>query len=69
LGWLAMRRAVAGDLHLPASLICLPNVVFPSRIGDHLTAEGRIGAKEIFSRLQAERFISFVKLFAAPDLR
>jgi hypothetical protein len=54
-----------------ASLICLPNVVFLSRIGGHLPAEGRIGAKEIFSRLrgQAERFISFVKLFATQDLR
>jgi hypothetical protein len=28
---------------------------FSCRGRDHLTAEGRIGAKEIFSRLQAER--------------
>jgi hypothetical protein len=48
-----------------------PERVFLSRIGDYLTAEGRIGDKEVLSQLRgpAERFISFVKLFATQDLR
>jgi chromate reductase len=48
-----------------------PERVFLSRIGDYLTAEGRIGDNEVLSQLrgQAERFISFVKLFATQDLR
>jgi chromate reductase, NAD(P)H dehydrogenase (quinone) len=43
-----------------------PERVFIPRIGDSLTAEGRIGDSEVLSRLrgQAERFIAFVKLFA-----
>jgi chromate reductase len=44
-----------------------PERVFLSRVGNSLTAEGRIGDNEILSQLrgQAERFIAFVKLFAA----
>jgi hypothetical protein len=64
------RRAVAGDLHLPPGS-SVSRTCFPVTDCDYLTAEGRIGDKEVLSQLrgQAERFISFVKLFATQDLR
>ncbi len=46
-----------------------PERVFIPRIGNYLTPEGRIGDSELLGQLrgQAERFITFVKLFAAQS--